>query len=217
MCSFIPGGALKTTPHLDIFLSISPIFVRFHPFFEKCNILVKCHKRCNIQVRLKYYNIFDKDAQLCVIQDRFKNVTYAIIQSDSKNILSESQNWSENGSEILHFWDGSSKASLCANVMNDGSFLSQNAPKNGATSHFGQFFRKHVFLNPQAGVFGSKNPQKAHKNIMDPNGSESFLYCSYVGSSWIVPPPAVATTFCGGPNAQRMHRTSTTSDITSMM
>ena len=60
------------------------IFVHCHPFFEKCNILVKCHKRCNIQVRLKYYNIFDKGAQLCVIQDRFKNVTYAIIQSDSK-------------------------------------------------------------------------------------------------------------------------------------
>ena len=60
------------------------IFVHCHPFFEKCNILVKCHKRCNIHVRLKCYNIFDKGAQLCVIQDRLKNVTYAIIQSDSK-------------------------------------------------------------------------------------------------------------------------------------
>ena len=34
--------------------------------------------------QIKILQYFGKGAQLCVIQDRFKNVTYAIIQSDSK-------------------------------------------------------------------------------------------------------------------------------------
>ena len=36
----------------------SPFFSIVILFSEKCNILVKCYKRCNIQVRLKYYNFW---------------------------------------------------------------------------------------------------------------------------------------------------------------